>query len=874
MRESLTQTHKAMPVEINGNEVFVPIRNNSRLVDYVLERQYLNDVSARSDFKFVNDGRQSKIAWLRIKRLPVSLNGSANYDMLNRWQSALSALHVWNEKLVFLLHRHDGETRLYLGLNYNNRKDSINMLYNTLKNDLPGIGLEDMSIDDELAKAEMQSIDKRHRMYDYGGAVTGLPSFRKQSVADYYQTLDKLASGLKDVRNNLDLDFSLIVVAEPINDDGVCDTISRLQQIGSQAHLDVLTRVTTSTSKTSSSALGFNMTFGGRGGSEHGNTTGKLVSTYLSALSDVALSSIGMPPGMLQGLFGGQGLFFSGSKSTTTGESETKDYLNKFAQYTERMADKHCERLRKGRNLGFWNAGVYVLSNLSTTIPLVTGMLRSAYSGEESYFEPIRTHVFQSPKALESIRLYSLVPLANPKVECGEWHVLGKDYQYVSTPVNTEELSIFASLPRKGTEGLGMVRNAGFAGVSASKMAAEDKIALGKIFASGEVTNNDYAVNRNLLTKHTLVTGSTGSGKTTTARKVVEDLIDRGVPVLVIEPEKDDWLRWAVEKNKTLPAEKQINLFGACFEKIDGQDVNQLMVNPFCPYAYADNMVDVQTHTEQVINIINSALPMEDVLPVIMEECINTYLQESIKNFEEGEIEQMPSFPPLEGVQDVVQRVLVNRGYSQEVVSSFSAALETRFQYLVRNKRGKILNGLKSTPVAEILGRPCVINLSRLATEKDQALIMSLLFINIYGYFKSAYRYDASLRKEMAAGKLQHLTVLEEAHCFLKKPNLGVPNKAQQNVIDIFSNMISTIRSYGEGLMIIDQQPSRLADDAVANSNYKIVHRLTSPGECATMAKALELRPDQEKVLSQLEPGEAVVYGVGDENALWIKVEK
>lgn len=47
---------------------------------------------------------------------------------------------------------------------------------------------------------------------------------------------------------------------------------------------------------------------------------------------------------------------------------------------------------------------------------------------------------------------------------------------------------------------------------------------------------------------------------------------------------------------------------------------------------------------------------------------------------------------------------------------------------------------------------------------------------------------------------------------------------------DLFTNILSEIRSYGQGMMIVDQAPTRLIDDALKNTNYKIIHRLTAPG--------------------------------------------
>ena len=153
---------------------------------------------------------------------------------------------------------------------------------------------------------------------------------------------------------------------------------------------------------------------------------------------------------------------------------------------------------------------------------------------------------------------------------------------------------------------------------------------------------------------------------------------------------------------------------------------------------------------------------------------------------------------------------------------------------------------------------------------------MSLLLLSLYEYRISAYTYDEKYRSEAQANKLMHLTVIEEAHNVLAKPgqdSLGTGNP-QQVVADLFSNILSEVRSFGEGFMIVDQVPTRLIPDVIKNTNYKIVHRLASPDDCQVMAAALALRPDQECILPMLEQGNVVIAGDKDDAAVWVQVNK
>ena len=72
--------------------------------------------------------------------------------------------------------------------------------------------------------------------------------------------------------------------------------------------------------------------------------------------------------------------------------------------------------------------------------------------------------------------------------------------------------------------------------------------------------------------------------------------------------------------------------------------------------------------------------------------------------------------------------------------------------------------------------------------------------------------------------------------------------------------------------MIVDQVPTRLIADAVKNTNYKIVHRLTAPDDQEVMASCMAFREDQKYIIPALEKGHAIICGDEDDAAAWVKV--
>ncbi len=853
----------------------IPMEYSTSLVDYMLERSYLEDVSSRSNDSFCErkEINGAAISWIKIDRLPINPSEGKDYDIISRWQSVLASIHSWKERVCFLLQRKDGNTGVYLGLNAVNREEGVAHIKSALINCMPGIDIHPLEFE------EACSVVSDISGYKVGGAITGIPSFRKNTDNKTLQTLDQLAFGVRDDKDE-DVDFSLLVVAEPQSDEEISEIIQRFEKLGSDIHAEVTTHISNSTNYSQG----------------ENSTTNVQVSL---GVGEILKNALGLGPIIQQGLpliepiaaIMGSGFSigksYTKTRSVQVGQSVAKDYLNKFAQYTEKMTDMHEERLRKGRNLGFWNVGVHVLSYSARDVNTVLGILRSVYSGDQTYLEPIRLHLIRQPRALDFLKSFQILPVILPEVEKrsnGDWHLLGKPYQYLATPMNTEEFSLATSLPRKDVPGLRFVRSSVRFANNPGVMKSCDSLSMGHIIDSGIIQKNEYEIDINSLVRHSLVVGSTGCGKTTTCKTIINDVLAHNIPVLIIEPAKDEYVRWAIEQNKVLPENQKINIFMPGVKNLEVFGIHegmraipQLKLNPFQPAAIDGAPVDMLTRCEQLTALVNVSLPTSDILPVLIDEAFYTFLMEHYgPGFSLGEIPQQEDYPKLDGVLPVAQKLLKGRGYSQEVSNGLSAALETRFSYLTRGKRGNILNVFRSTPYEKLFNNTTVVNISKIANSKDKALIMSLLMLSLYEYRISAYMYDDDYRKRAQENKLLHLTVVEEAHNVLAKPAIdnSASGNPQQVVADLFGNMLSEIRSYGEGLMIVDQVPTRLISDALRNTNSKIVHRLVSQEDSDVMAAALGLRPDQKDIIPLLAQGQVLISSDKDDAASWVKINK
>ena len=114
-----------------------------------------------------------------------------------------------------------------------------------------------------------------------------------------------------------------------------------------------------------------------------------------------------------------------------------------------------------------------------------------------------------------------------------------------------------------------------------------------------------------------------------------------------------------------------------------------------------------------------------------------------------------------------------------------------------------------------------------------------------------------------ASATLRHVTVVEEAHRLLargSKSGGAEEAQAKEKAAEAFANTLAENRKYGEGLIIAEQIPSKLVEDAVKNTNLKIMHRLTAEEERRYLGETMGLDDAQSRFATRLSTGEALVY--------------
>jgi hypothetical protein len=84
--------------------------------------------------------------------------------------------------------------------------------------------------------------------------------------------------------------------------------------------------------------------------------------------------------------------------------------------------------------------------------------------------------------------------------------------------------------------------------------------------------------------------------------------------------------------------------------------------------------------------------------------------------------------------------------------------------------------------------------------------------------------------------------------------------------------MLAEVRALGEGLIIADQSPNKLAPDAMRNTNVQIAHQLRDGNDREAIANAMIMDEEQRDFIGKLETGMAAVFYTGLQKATFIQV--
>jgi hypothetical protein len=164
-----------------------------------------------------------------------------------------------------------------------------------------------------------------------------------------------------------------------------------------------------------------------------------------------------------------------------------------------------------------------------------------------------------------------------------------------------------------------------------------------------------------------------------------------------------------------------------------------------------------------------------------------------------------------------------------------------------------------------------VFELEAFSDNDEKSFIMALLLGRIYEHRQVEYQNG-----KVPGNTLRHIVVLEEAHRLLAKAEGKGELQASPRTksVEIFSDMLAEVRAYGQGMIIVDQIPSKLTPEVMKNTEVKIAHRLLSKDDREAVGATMNLSKEQIEDLARHDAGEATMYFGNLANAHHVKIKE
>ena len=291
------------------------------------------------------------------------------------------------------------------------------------------------------------------------------------------------------------------------------------------------------------------------------------------------------------------------------------------------------------------------------------------------------------------------------------------------------------------------------------------------------------------------------------------------------------------------------------------EDVNVFGTNPeFTPLLRIDPFsfppgVHVLEHLDRLVEIFNVCWPMYAAMPAVLKDAV-------ARSYEDCGWDLAASknpygfglFPCFADVARNVREILDSSEYDAENKGAYKGSLLTRLNSLTNGLNGMMLSS-NEVDASVLFDSNTIVDLSRVGSVETKSLLMGLLVLKLQEHrMAEANGMNRSLR---------HLTVLEEAHNLLKRSSSD-HNSESGNLtgksVEMISNAIAEMRTYGEGFVIADQAPGLLDMAAIRNTNTKIIHRLPDLSDRELAGRAANLNDQQIIELARLPKGVAAIY--------------
>lgn len=749
---------------------------------------------------------------------------------LEKLKKLFTAAYSINRNVCYGIVSKDGNVSLVLGVDSKNGEDET--ILSVIKGLLSGIKIE---------KYDKKIINEKYKN-GYAGCISGVPAIK---IDGEYQKKD-LSPLIRSLNGQ---NYTIMILCKPLDKINIQEKINKAIDIQdkcfaiSKRSISYQKGISEGKTETITDGISYSKTQGS-------NFFMRIVDFFRGSQNETEGKSESVSDAI--------------SKTITENESISGDIQNGFAIELMKMAESMVERLKIGRNIGMWETLVSYSSDSKLAMDIIQGSLYSEIASEVPEILP---------------------PVVFPYEETTEQAIIPKGFfenkkdnennPKLCSLVTSEEICGICSIPIDNTFGFEINESKGYA---LNFVKQENDKTLGYVCEyESPLDNVPFGLSEDDLNKHAFVCGITGSGKTNTVKKILES-VDK--PFLVIEPVKKEY--------RNIKKDVEVYTLGR-------PEINCIKMNPF----YVPIGISLQQHIDSLKDLFSASFSFYGPMPYIVEKCLYRiyekkgwnftfglhyyYLEENKNNLSEElfnkskleEFYKMTShkylFPNMQDLKDDVD-YYINKEmtYEGEIKGNIQGAIKSRIDSLCVGAKGYMFNTNDMFEFDTVFNQNSVFELEGLADDSDKAFALGLLIIYINEY--------RQVNKEIDNKKgLKHLLVIEEAHRLLKnvstEKNEDIGNP-KGKAVEHFTNMLAEMRSYGQGVIVAEQIPTKLAPDVIKNSSNKIIHRIIAKDDQEVIANTIGVYPKDAIYLGNSKTGYALCHKEGMVQPVIVKIDE
>lgn len=599
------------------------------------------------------------------------------------------------------------------------------------------------------------------------------------------------------------------------------------------------------------------------------NTVGKAVAKTLGkAVTNTVSRTGGIYRGVNMGGNFGANFARSSNVSATVGMNEgiQQSFTNYSIKHTLELLEEQMKRLEQSTALGMWDFAAYVLSEDQNVANNVAHTYLALTQGDSSYMSQTAVNLWRGDMGshsddakeicsyLRELR-HPLFGLSPALTTADEDYNAYPAVVTAATSLSGKELAYSLNFPQHSVAGFPVIECAEFGRnvVRYDSVKGQSSIQLGHIFHMNHAESSRVSLSKESLASHTFITGSTGSGKSNTVYQIIDEALDQGVKFLVIEPAKGEY-------KDIFGMDNNVSVYGT-----NPYISPMLRLNPF---SFPEN-IHIFEHLDRLVEIFNVCWPMYAAMPAVLKSAIEkSYVDCGWDLMRSANRYGEKVYPNFADVARNIKEIIDTSEYDTENKGAYKGSLLTRLQALTTGINGTIFVADELT-LEELFDNNVIVDLSRVGSSETKALIMGMLVLKL-----QEHRMAETSRMN---SRLKHITVLEEAHNLLRRTSTEQsPDSANLmgKSVEMLSNAIAEMRTYGEGFIIVDQAPGLLDMAVIRNTNTKIIMRLPDQGDRELVGRAANLNDDQITELAKLPCGVAAVYQNEWVKPVLCKVEK